>query len=68
MQDLLSLLPLDMDAFGLSLATGLAGAIVFALKSLFALARKMARKTPTTVDDKIIDKTEAALRDKSCNL
>jgi hypothetical protein len=59
---------LNIDALSLSIATGIATAIILALKALFMLARKLAQKTPTDIDDKIIDKTEAALRDKSRNL
>jgi len=68
MQDLLQFLPINMDAFSLSLATGIAAGIVFGLKALFSLARKLAQKTPTSIDDKIVDETEAALRDRSKDL
>ncbi|MFH1158774.1 MAG: hypothetical protein V1721_07875 [Pseudomonadota bacterium] len=69
MQDFLNVITgslfLNMDAFGLSLATGIATMLVLALKALFAFARRLARKTPTEADDKIVDETEAAFREKS---
>lgn len=65
---LLGLMPLNMDALSLSIATGIATGLVFGLKALFALARKLAQKTPTPVDDKIIDETEEAFKDKSKDL
>ncbi len=65
MQDLGFLLPANINALSLSLAGGIASLLVFALKSLFTLVRKIAQKTPTTVDDALIDETEKALRDKS---
>ena len=66
MQDMINLITgLNMDALGLSLATGIATVLVLALKALFSLARKLAQKSPTAIDDKIVDATEAALRDKA---
>ena len=56
---------MDTDTLGLSLATGIATVLVLALKALFTLARKLAQKTPTSIDDKIIEETETALKDKS---
>jgi len=64
MQNILDLIP-NLDALSLSLATGLATLLVLALKAVFTLARKLAQKTPTPLDDKMVDETEAALRDKS---
>lgn len=64
MDTLVHLIP-NLDALTLTLATALATAIVAGLKTLFALARRLAAKTPTTVDDTLVDETEAALRDKS---
>jgi len=61
----LQALPVNMDALGLSVATGIATAAVFGLKSLFSLLRRLAQKTSSSVDDKIVDETEAALRDQS---
>jgi hypothetical protein len=55
----------NLDALTLSIATALAAMIVLGLKALFSLARRLAQKTPTALDDKLIDNTEAALRDKS---
>jgi hypothetical protein len=57
-------LPLNMDALVLSLATALATGIVMALKALFSLARRTAKKTPTALDDRFVDETEAALKEK----
>lgn len=65
---LTDILTVNIDAISLSLATGLATLLILALKGLFALARRLARKTPTAVDDKIIDDTEAAFKDKSRDL
>ncbi|MBI3441723.1 MAG: hypothetical protein HY052_08010 [Proteobacteria bacterium] len=65
MQEILKALSGNMDTLGLSLATAISTGIVLALRALFALARKLAQKTPTTIDDKIVDETEAALRNKS---
>ena len=65
LKNILQSLSLNTDALGLSLATGIATGIVFALKSLFSGLRKLAQKTPTAADDKIVDETETALRDQS---
>jgi uncharacterized membrane protein YesL len=62
---LLRFLPLNMDALGLSLATGIATGLVLALKALFSLARRWAQKTPSAIDDKIVDETEDAFKEKS---
>jgi hypothetical protein len=65
MQDILSLLPVNMDAIGLSLAGGIATLLVFILRALFSMARKFAERTPTVIDDKIVDETKKALKEKS---
>lgn len=65
MQDILNALLGNIDTFTLSLATAIATGIIFALKTLFALARKLAQKTSTTIDDNLVDETEKALREKS---
>ena len=59
---------LNTDAIGLSLATGVATLLVLIIKAGFALARRLAQKTPIMLDDKIIDETEAAFKDKSKNI
>jgi hypothetical protein len=56
---------MNVDAVSLSLATGLATLLVLALKALFFLARRLAKGTPTAIDDKFIDQTESALKEKS---
>ena len=58
-------LSFDMNTFVLSLATGIAMVLVFVLKAFFAFARRLARKTSTDVDDKIVDKAEAIFKEKS---
>ena len=68
MQDILNALSLNTDAVSLSLATGIATVLVMALKFLFTLARRLAQKTPTTLDDKVVDETEIAFKEKSKNL
>jgi hypothetical protein len=55
----------NIDTLSLSLATALATGIVLALKALFSVARQLAKKTPTDIDDNIVDQTEAALKEKS---
>lgn len=61
-------LSLNADALGMSLATALATALVFGLKAIFSFARGVAQKTPTIVDDKIVDETETAFKEKSRDL
>jgi uncharacterized membrane protein YesL len=65
---LLQLLPLNTDALGLSLATGIATGLVLILKALFSFARQWAQKTPSTIDDKIVNEAEDAFKEKSKNL
>jgi len=66
MQDLLN--ALNLDTLGLSLATAIATGIILALKGLLGLARRLTAKTATAADDKIVDETEAALKDQSKDL
>jgi hypothetical protein len=68
MLDILNLLPVNLDALTLSLATAIAGLIILGIKAIFTLARKLAQKTPTKLDDKLVDETEAALKDKGRDL
>lgn len=69
MQDIMNMigqfLPLDMNTLTVSVATGIAMALVLALKAGFALLRKLTRSTTTTVDDQIVDKAEEIFKDKS---
>ena len=65
MQDILTALLGNLDALSLSIATALATGIVLTLKGGFSLVRKLAEKTPTALDDKIVDQTEAVLKDKA---
>ena len=65
MQNILNLLSGNIDTLSLSLSTAIATGLVFGLKALFSLLRKLAQKTPTAIDDHIVDETEAAVRDKS---
>lgn len=64
MENVLALIP-NLDALTLSLATALATGLVFGLKALFTGLRKLAAKTPTALDDKLVDETESAVRDQS---
>ena len=59
---------INLDALSLSIATGLATVLILALKAAFAIVRKLAKGTPTELDDKIVDQTESAFKDKSKNL
>lgn len=59
---------INMDALTLSIATGIATLLILALKALFSLVRSLVRKTPTDLDDKIVDQTEQSFKDKSKNL
>lgn len=67
MDHLLSLIP-NLDALTLSVATILATGIVAALRGLFTLARRLAARTSTMVDDNLIDATEKAVEEKSRDL
>lgn len=58
----------NLDALTLSLATGIATVLILALKAVFALARRLAVRTPTAVDDKLVDETVAAFKEKSRDL
>ena len=62
---LLNLLPVNTDAIGLSVATGIATVLIVALKALFTLARKLTQKTSSAIDDKIVDEAEASFKDKA---
>ena len=61
---ILQLLSANSDALVLSVATGLAAAIAFAVKYLFALVQRLTQATPTALDDNIIEKTRKLLKDK----
>lgn len=58
----------NLDALTLSLATGIATVLILALKAVFALARRLAGKTPTAADDRLVDETVAAFKEKSKSL
>jgi len=62
---LLQILPINVDAVALSVATLLATALVLGIKAVFSFARKLAQKTPGTLDDEIVKKTEEKFKDKS---
>lgn len=64
MDHLLGLIP-NLDALTLTLATALATGLIAGLRGLFALLRKLAARTTTAADDKLVDETESAVRDQS---
>lgn len=61
MDHILSLIP-NLDALTVTVATALATAIIAALRALFAIARRLAAKTSTAADDKLVDETEKAVQ------
>lgn len=65
---LISILPVDLGALGLSIATVLAAGLIFLLRALFNIAQSLAKKTPSAVDDKIVEETRSIFRDRSKEL
>jgi hypothetical protein len=68
MQDFLAMVPNTLDGAIVPVATALAAVLVFLVKGLFSLARRFAKKTPVSLDDKLIDATEEQLKAKAREL
>ena len=68
MQDLLNnilqIFSSNSDTISLSLATGFATILVFALKYIFIFAGRFASRTPTNIDDKIVSETKDIVKEK----
>jgi len=72
MQDIFSQilqsLSANADVITLSIATGLAAAILFILKYISSFIKKIVKATPTKLDDEIVKKTKKILKDKMKDL
>jgi len=67
-QDILNIFGANIETLALTLATALGAGLVLALKLMFALAARLAKRTSTALDDKLIDDTRRAFKDKSRDL
>ncbi len=66
--DVLQMFTMNSDAIILTLATGVATIMVFAVKYIFNLLNDIAKKTPTILDEKLLQKIKDIFKSKIKNI
>ena len=66
--DVLQMFTMNSDAIILTVATGVATVMVFAVKYIFNLLGDITLKTPTILDDKLLQKIKDVFKSKIKNI